>query len=223
MTANAANYKAAGQMLMEKRKKLFWAPCPAHCIDLILEDFEKKIEEHKATIAKGRKIKIFIYNRSRLICMMKEFTKGKELLRPGATRFATAYLTLGRLHELKGALITMFASEQWLSTNYARSDQGESITDTIMDSARFWPSVANCLRAAHPLMKVLRRVDSDSKPTMGFIYKDMVIAKKEIQANFKDIESSLTISLMQKGCLVLMLARMQGIKRHQLMVGFVWS
>ncbi|GKC96414.1 hypothetical protein Tco_1161856, partial [Tanacetum coccineum] len=47
VTDNAANYKAAGEMLMDKRKKLFWTPCAAHCIDLMLEDFEKKIEEHK--------------------------------------------------------------------------------------------------------------------------------------------------------------------------------
>lgn len=63
VTDNAANYKAAGEMLMQKRKKLFWTPCAAHCIDLMLEDFEKKIEEHKVTITKGRKITSFIYNR----------------------------------------------------------------------------------------------------------------------------------------------------------------
>ncbi|KAI3520133.1 hypothetical protein L1887_09357 [Cichorium endivia] len=188
VTDNAANYKAAGELLMQKRKKLFWTPCAAHCIDLILEDFEKHIEEHKSTIAKGRKITSFIYNRSQLIYMLKEFTKGKELLRPGATRFATSYLTLGRLHELKSPLITMFASEQWLTSSYAKSDSGKIIKAIIMDSLGFWPSVAACLRAAHPLMKVLRRVDSDSKPAMGFIYQDMVLAKKEIKENFKDNE-----------------------------------
>ncbi|GKE17534.1 zf-BED domain-containing protein [Tanacetum coccineum] len=122
--------KAAGDMLMKKREKLFWTPCAAHCIDLMLEDFEKKIEEHK----------------------------GKELLRPGATRFATSYLTLGRLHEQKGALISMFASEKWTST-------------------------------AIPLIKVLRMVDSDSTPAMGFIYQAMKKAKEEIKSNYKSVQS----------------------------------
>jgi hypothetical protein len=49
---NTANYKAAGQLSMEKKKSLFWTPCAAHYIDLILEDFEKKLEVHKVTIAK---------------------------------------------------------------------------------------------------------------------------------------------------------------------------
>ena len=35
---NEINFKAAGMLLMEKRKHLFWSPCTAHCIDLILED-----------------------------------------------------------------------------------------------------------------------------------------------------------------------------------------
>ncbi|KAF1874377.1 hypothetical protein Lal_00008584 [Lupinus albus] len=56
VTDNASNYKAAGEMLMEKRKKLYWTPCDAHCIDLMLEEFEKKIPIHVDTIYKGRKI-----------------------------------------------------------------------------------------------------------------------------------------------------------------------
>jgi len=40
ITDNVANYKAAGQLLMEKRKSLFWTPCAAYCINLILEDFK---------------------------------------------------------------------------------------------------------------------------------------------------------------------------------------
>ena len=36
ITDNASNYKKAGELLMEKRKRLWWTPCAAHCIDLIL-------------------------------------------------------------------------------------------------------------------------------------------------------------------------------------------
>ena len=40
---NSANYKVVGHLLMTKRKRLFWTPCAAHCVDLMLEDYEKKI------------------------------------------------------------------------------------------------------------------------------------------------------------------------------------
>ncbi|GJZ27990.1 zf-BED domain-containing protein [Tanacetum coccineum] len=169
VTDNAANYKAAGEMLMDKRKKIFWTPCAAHCIDLMLEDFEKKIEEHKVTIA-------------------KEFSNGKELLRPGATRFATSYLTLCRLYELKGALISMFASEEWENSNFAKSQAGKNVESIVLDNVGFWRSVNTCCTAAIPLIKVLRMVDSDS-PAMGFILDAMVNAKKEIKNMYKDVQS----------------------------------
>ena len=38
---NEPNFKAAGRLLMEKRKHLLWTPCAAHCIDLMLEDIGK--------------------------------------------------------------------------------------------------------------------------------------------------------------------------------------
>ncbi|GJX03104.1 zf-BED domain-containing protein [Tanacetum coccineum] len=189
VTDNAANYKAAGEMLMNKRKKLFWTPCAAHCIDLMLEDFEKKIEEHKVTIAKGKKITSFIYNRTRLICLLREFTKGKELLRPGATRFATSYLTLGRLHEQKGALISMFASEKWTSSNFSKLEIRKNIESIVLDTSGFWGLVSTCLLAAIPLIKVLRMVDSDSTPAMGFIYQAMRKAKEKIKLNYKSVQS----------------------------------
>ncbi|GJW01004.1 RNA-directed DNA polymerase [Tanacetum coccineum] len=87
---------------------------------------------------------------------------GAELLRLGATRFATSYLKLGRLHELKGALISMFASEN-----------RRAVT----------------LQTAIPLIKVLRRVDSNLTPVMGFIYLAMKKAKKEIISKYKDVQS----------------------------------
>ena len=91
VTDNAFNYKKAGEKLMDKRKRLFWTPCEAHCLDLILEYFEKEIKYHHETIANGRKITTYIYRRTLLLTWLKEFTKGRELVRLSITRFATAY------------------------------------------------------------------------------------------------------------------------------------
>ncbi|XP_073222508.1 uncharacterized protein [Cicer arietinum] len=52
MTNNAANYKVVGAMLMLKKKRLYWTPCAAHCIDLMLGDFEKKVTIDHETISK---------------------------------------------------------------------------------------------------------------------------------------------------------------------------
>ncbi|KAI5412253.1 hypothetical protein KIW84_057060 [Lathyrus oleraceus] len=84
VTDNAANYKASSEILMRKRNKLYWTPCAAHCLDLMLEDLEKKISVHED-----------IGSRTSLISILHHHTKNKYLVRPGATRFATSYLTLG--------------------------------------------------------------------------------------------------------------------------------
>lgn len=41
VTDNASNYVKAGKLLEAKRPHLFWTPCAAHCIDLMLEDIGK--------------------------------------------------------------------------------------------------------------------------------------------------------------------------------------
>ncbi|CAN1787714.1 hypothetical protein LINPERHAP1_LOCUS17765 [Linum perenne] len=169
---NASAYKAAGAKLMEKRQHLFWTPCAAHCLDLILEDLEKKLPIHKTTIAKGRKITNYIYGRAMLISMLKDFTKGGELIRPALTRFAPAYLTLGCLNEHKGDLMSMFSSETWRKSTFSSTREGKRIQGIVLDSI-FWTSVLTCLRDAMPLMKVLRLVDSDESPSMPFLYLEL--------------------------------------------------
>ncbi|XP_022635871.1 uncharacterized protein LOC106758329 [Vigna radiata var. radiata] len=189
VTDNVANFKAAGELLMQKREKLYWTPCAAHCIDMIFEDFEKNLKVHELTIKKGRKITTYIYGRSMLISLLKKFTKGRGLIRPCVTRFATAYLTLACLHELKASLLTMFSSEEWKTSKFGTSQEGRKVENVVLDS-RFWNNVSTCLKVAAPLMVVLRLVDSDVKPAMGFIYEEMDSAKEKIRSNFNNIKKS---------------------------------
>jgi len=187
VTDNAANYKAAGQLLMGKRKGLFWTRCAAHCIDLILEDFEKKLEVHQVTIANGRRITSYIYSRTILISMLRHFTKRKDLIRPATTRFATAYLTLGCLSDCKIQLMIMFTFIQWRSCRFSKIKEGKRIQSCVLDS-KFWHDVTTCIKTAYPLIKFLRLVDSDEKPAMSFIYEAMDQAKEKIQVNFGSVK-----------------------------------
>ncbi|CAN1121523.1 hypothetical protein LINPERPRIM_LOCUS2227 [Linum perenne] len=164
VTDNASAYKAAEAKLMEK-----------------------KLSIHKTTIAKGRKITNYIYGRAMLISMLKEFTKGGDLIRPAVTRFATAYLTLGCLSEHKGDLMSMFSSETWRKSTFSTTRAGKRIQGITLDS-RFWTSVLTCLRAAMPLMKVLRLVDSNGLPSMPFLYLELNQAMEKIKSNFSNIE-----------------------------------
>ncbi|KAK1584274.1 hypothetical protein Q3G72_031480 [Acer saccharum] len=55
VTDNASNCKKAGEMLMEKRKRLWWTPCAAHCIDLILKKIGD-LPQHIYALRKAKKV-----------------------------------------------------------------------------------------------------------------------------------------------------------------------
>ena len=89
--------------------------------------------------------------------------------------------------ENKGALIRMFTSNQWTSSIFAKTEEGKKIEEVVMDK-QFWKDIGICCNGAFPLIKVLRLVDSDEQPAMGFIYEAMDQAKEKIQTNFNKVQ-----------------------------------
>jgi hypothetical protein len=141
VTDNAAAYKLAGSMLMEKREHLYWVPCSAHCIDLMLEDIcEDNVVEN--VVNSARFITTFIYNHNNVLDIMRAHTNGRELLRPGATRFASQYIALDSINGQRSNLIRMVASEQW-EANMSRHaptkvrEKGRKVVELIQ-SKSFW-------------------------------------------------------------------------------------
>jgi len=186
ITDNGANYKAAGRILMERIPTLFWSPCAAHCLDLMLEEIGK-LQAFKKTIARARRITTFIYMHGRILSLMREKTGGADLVRPAATRFATSFLTLKSLHKHKDALKALFHSEEWSKNKLAKTNAGDNV-HSIVFSVEFWNSVKDCLRASAPLLIVLRVVDGDEKPAMTEVTSLMNHAKEKIKLSF-DVDS----------------------------------
>lgn len=174
-------------MLMAKRSHLFWSPCAAHCIDLMLEDIGN-IPPIAGTLQSGMAVVSYIYKHVPLINMLKAHTNKKNLLRPGKTRIAASYLTLQRIQQLKHNLRTMFTSEKWATCNYAKELEGRRVQDIIM-MVSFWSGVAYVLKLMGPLVKVLRLVENEKKPVVGYIYEAMDRAKEVIQKTFDGDES----------------------------------
>ncbi|XP_031280219.1 uncharacterized protein LOC116138665 [Pistacia vera] len=186
VTDGASNYVAAGRMLEEKRRKLFWSPCAAHCLDLILEDIGK-IAVFYDTIAKAKQVTSFIYRHTWVLNLYRKFSKDKELARPAVTRFATSFLTLSCIMDSKLALRSMFASEEWANSTHATTVKGKKVVDIILSDTRFWKSIQFALKCVDPLVEVLRLVDGDAKPAIGYIYEAMRRAKNQIAKNFNNI------------------------------------
>jgi hypothetical protein len=119
ITDNAANYVVAGRMLEEKHRTIWWTPCAAHCLDLMLEDI-RKIEWVKKTVEQGKSITRYIYNHSWVLNLMRKNIDGRELVRSAITRFATNFLTLQSMIGQKANPRKMFSCDEWNASQWSK-------------------------------------------------------------------------------------------------------
>jgi len=183
VTDNGANFKAAGRLLMERIPYLFWTPCAAHCLDLLLEDIGK-IKEFNTCINMAKKVCRFMYKHGRILDLMRDKIGG-DLVRPAITRFATSFLTLASMHKNKTGLRNLVVSEEWQATNFSSTTEGRQVENIIL-SMPFWNKVELCIRATQPLLVALRIADGDETPAAPEIMAAMDHAKAAIKDSLKD-------------------------------------
>ncbi|RDY06908.1 hypothetical protein CR513_09041, partial [Mucuna pruriens] len=162
---------ANNNVMTATRTKLFWTPCAAHCLDLMLEDIGK-IAKVKKVIQRDIKLVGYIYNHSMALNIMH-----------GVTRFATTFLTLQRLHKQKKNVHL----DEWLESKVAKDPKGKKATDIVLMSS-FWNDVVYALKAMGPIVCVLRLVDNKKRPAMDYIYEAMNRTKEAIQKVFNGKE-----------------------------------
>ena len=65
---------------------------------------------------------------------MRVATKRRDIIRPGVTRFASAFLTLQSLLEKKDALRYMVVERAWEDMKNVKTKKGKDATATVMDA-----------------------------------------------------------------------------------------
>lgn len=187
VTDNASNNMGAKKLLFEKRPNIFWSSCATHTINLMLQGIGS-LPRFKKVIDQAKAFTIFVYGHTRTLDCMRHFTEGKDIVRPGVTRFASAFLTLNSIIEKKDQLRKMAVHSKWDTLRDVKSKKGKNATATMM-SQEFWKDVKMCLKVFEPLVKVLRLVDGDVKPFMGYLFGELIKAKREIKQAYGNVES----------------------------------
>ncbi|XP_059667593.1 uncharacterized protein LOC132313007 isoform X2 [Cornus florida] len=192
ITDTASSNIVAGRILEAVYPHLFWSPCAAYSLDLMLEDIAK-LPNITRTIRRAMVLNGYIYNRAGVLDMMRHFTGRKELFRPAKTRFTTAFVTLSSIHRQKDNLRKMFTSEDWTTSKWAKEKQGKRAAQIVLMPS-FWNNISYSVKVSNPLLGVLRIVEGEKKPPMGFIYDAMKRAKETIatasrgnEGKYKDI------------------------------------
>ncbi|KAF6173608.1 hypothetical protein GIB67_022967 [Kingdonia uniflora] len=189
VTDNASNYVKAAAMLEKDYPTLYWSPCTAHCLDLILEDIGE-LKAIKDVVRDGKSISIFVCNHLHVLSLMRRFTNKRDLVRLGVTRFATNFFSLENLFGLKTQLRAMFNSEEWSNSKWSKRIEGRKVA-RIVSRAFFWKKVEHACKIMAPLVDVVCLVDREERPCMGYIYEAMDRAKEIIKKNLGDDERTI--------------------------------
>lgn len=176
------NYTGIGNHIVQNYGTIFVSPCAFQCLNLILEEFTK-IDWISRCILQAQTISKLIYNNASLLDLMKNYSGGQELIRTGATKSVSTFLSLQTMLKLRTRLKHMFHSPEYaLNTSYANKPQSLSCI-AIAEDGDFWRTVEECVAISEPFLKVLREV-SEGKPTIGSIYELMTRAKESIRTYY---------------------------------------
>ncbi|PKU65066.1 hypothetical protein MA16_Dca004681 [Dendrobium catenatum] len=184
VTDNAANYKKAGELLHERFNSIYWSPCFAHCLNLILKDIGNM--SHIQELAKrASKVTVFVYNHVFILAWLRKRDGWKEIIRPGATRFATTFITLRSIYDHKIHLQAFITNKVFFESKISKTVKGKEVSSIILDN-KFWNDCLLVSKLSGSLIRLLRIMDSDEKPSLGFLYDGMYRARKAIKGMFKN-------------------------------------
>ncbi|XP_058084226.1 uncharacterized protein LOC131231891 [Magnolia sinica] len=178
VTDNGSAFVKAGKDI-QANYHMYWTPCAAHCIDLMLEAIGDR-PSVKTVITNARLITNFIYNHTWLLAAMRE-RYGGDIVGPGATRFATNYIALSGLLKHRQGLQELFASHDYEEWKKRLTKVTWRIEEPVLRN-EFWDRMRNMLGILEPISIVLRMVDNETNPTMGSLYPSIQLRKEAMVA-----------------------------------------
>ena len=104
-------------------------------------------------INNAHKITNFIYNHGWLLAQMRLYCGG-DIVRPGATRFATNYIALDNLLKKRADLKKLFMSDEWAQHKLSRTKLGRELEQLLFDHT-YWDRLTNIVSLYEPLYVVL--------------------------------------------------------------------
>ena len=183
VTDNASNYVFVGKLLCKKYKTISWSPCAAHCLNLVLQEIGdmphvERLKKHAS------KVTVFIYNYVALIAWLRKRPGWTDIVRVGATRFATTFLSFGSLHVHKHDLQALVTSKFFVDNRLARELKAKEVVSIILDNF-FWDDINVLVKISSPLIRLLQIVDSDQRLAIGYVYEGMHRARLGIKKIFR--------------------------------------
>jgi len=180
VTDSATVCKAVGRLVEQEFSWITWTPCTPHCLDLFLEDVGK-LPWAAEVVAKAKVVVKFITNHHRNQVLFRG-KSALDLLKPGDTHFATNFIMLDRMLEVREALQELVVGREWREWNGKsnHSDHGDEVRDCVLRSG-FWKNLEEVLALTKGMVAVLRECDR-GVPIAGKVYVAMFNCGHELEA-----------------------------------------
>lgn len=170
---------ALGKEVMDRWKTVFWTVNASHCIELMLDKISK-MGEIRVTLEKAKTISKFIHGRVEVLNLLRDYSGGRDFLKPTKVRSAMPFVTLDNIISEKENLKAMFTSSEWNSSIWSSRAEGKRVVELVGDHS-FWKGAGMVVKIALPLVRVLCLINGDDKPQMGYIYETMDQVKETIK------------------------------------------
>uniref|UniRef100_A0A6U2CN76 DUF659 domain-containing protein n=1 Tax=Chlamydomonas euryale TaxID=1486919 RepID=A0A6U2CN76_9CHLO len=187
ITDSATANEAAARELQKTFPGVFWVRCSTHGVNLMLKDVGKLGWAAK-WLKKARQCVKFLRNHHKPQALVRMFSsrmsnehKDKELLSPGNTRFGTSVLMLGRLLELKPAILAMLKDAEWFAWARKPSVKKRAAwVQKVLLNKEFWDWATRLVDLLTPIMSLLRQTDT-AKPSMGHVLQWILRTRRHIE------------------------------------------
>ncbi|CAN1339119.1 hypothetical protein LINPERPRIM_LOCUS38351 [Linum perenne] len=112
----------------------------------------------------------------------------KEIVRPGATRFATTFLSLSSIVDRKSDLQALMVDDFWKESPHSKTVIGKDVMVTVLD-LQVWEDCIFMVKLTTPIVRLLRIVDSDTKPALGYVHEGMTRVEKVVKEICANVEA----------------------------------
>ena len=140
--------------------------------------------DHIAELARrASKGIICMHNHVALLTWLRKREGWIEILQPGATRFATTFIALKSLHDHKHDLHALMTRRFFVDSRYSKDNKSRVMVSIILDH-KFWNGCFIVVKLMAPLVRLLRIIDCNERPSMGYVHEGMYRARLGIKKLF---------------------------------------
>ncbi|CAL0306670.1 unnamed protein product [Lupinus luteus] len=104
------------------------------------------------------------------------------------TSYDMTFIALKSIHEHKHDLQALVTSKDFIGSRYYRDKKANRFVEVMMNT-RFWNDCTIIVNIVAPLIRLLRIVDADERPSLPYVYDGMPRARKNIKNVFMNKKS----------------------------------